>query len=366
MEAIAISPREKVSRIVERPEPEIRSADEIKISVIEVGVCATDREEVLGGKALAPKGVNELVIGHEMFGVVADTGDGVRHIKPGDYGVFTVRRGCSRCAPCRMERPDMCRTGEYSERGIRGMDGFQTGFVVDSEKYFVPVPGDLSGTGVLTEPLSVAEKAISECLRLQSIRLPEYSPDWLAGKRCLVAGLGPIGLLAALVLTLRGGAVCGLDIVEPGSPKTEWLSTIGGKYIDGKICRPENIDEYVGEFDLVFEATGIPSLGFELIDALGINGIYVLTGIPGDEHAIHIPGSELMRKIVLRNQIIFGSVNASREHFQMAVQDLGEADRRWNGHAARLITGRYHFQDYLEPLMNQDAEKIKSVIEWTQ
>lgn len=86
------------------------------------------------------------------------------------------------------------------------------------------------------EPLSIIEKAIDEVLRLQNVRCPEAAatPVWLFGRRCLVAGLGPVGLLAAMVLRLRGGEVYGLDVVDSTSTRPTWLSGIGGHYVDGR------------------------------------------------------------------------------------------------------------------------------------
>ena len=158
----------------------------------------------------------------------------------GDLAVFTVRRGCGDCLPCAMNRSDMCLTGGYKERGIWGLDGYQTELVVDSERYVVRVPTLLESTGVLTEPLSVAEKAIDEAVRIQSTRLPESAarPYWLHGRRCLVAGLGPIGLLGAMALRLRGAEVYGLDIVDEASTRPAWLRSVGGIYVDARATRP--------------------------------------------------------------------------------------------------------------------------------
>ncbi len=77
-----------------------------------------------------------------------------------------------------------------------------------------------------------------------------------------------------------------------------------------------------GEMDLIFEATGVPSLEFNLLDALSINGGYVLTGVPGGDRPLQIPGAEIIRNLVLKNQVMMGSVNAARCHFRMAVDDL--------------------------------------------
>ena len=78
-----------------------------------------------------PPSHDDLVLGHEMFGQVADVGRAVTMVTPGDYAVFTVRRGCGRCRSCAMNRSDMCQTGLYSERGIWALDGYQTEYVVD-------------------------------------------------------------------------------------------------------------------------------------------------------------------------------------------------------------------------------------------
>lgn len=56
MKAIAIIPGTAGSHIVERPEPSISAPDEIKIKIIRVGICGTDRKEVSGGRADAPEG----------------------------------------------------------------------------------------------------------------------------------------------------------------------------------------------------------------------------------------------------------------------------------------------------------------------
>ena len=173
MKALALLTGTKDIRLVDRPEPELAAPDEIKVRVLRVGICGTDREEASGGRALPPEGAKELVIGHEMFGQVVDAGKNVTLVKPGDLAVFTVRRGCGECLPCLMNRSDMCRTGKYRERGIWGLDGYQAEFVVDREEYVVRVPAELEPVGVLAEPLSVAEKAIDELVRIQSARLLE-------------------------------------------------------------------------------------------------------------------------------------------------------------------------------------------------
>lgn len=366
MKAVVLSPGTTTLRLAEVPEPRISAADEVKVRLLRVGICGTDREEALGGRAMAPKGSRELVIGHEMLGKVVETGSAVTRVKPGDLAVFTVRRGCGECQPCRMNRSDMCLTGRYRERGIWGLDGYQAEYVVDSEQYVVHVPGELESVGVLTEPLSVAEKAIDEAVRLQASRLPAAAttPDWLRDRRCLVAGLGPIGLLAAAALALRGAVVFGIDIVDADSARPAWLKHIGGTYVDGRRVPADKVESVLGDMELVFEATGVASLEFNLLDALGVNGVYVLTGIPGGSRPLQVQGAELIRRLVLDNQVMVGSVNAAQAHFQLAVDDLLRARLMWGDHVERLISDRRPFREYDRTLSHHDEDEIKVILEW--
>jgi threonine dehydrogenase-like Zn-dependent dehydrogenase len=230
----------------------------------------------------------------------------------------------------------------------------------------VRIPSELEAVGVLAEPLSVAEKAIDEALRLQSARLPEFAatPDWLHGRRCLVAGLGPIGLLAAMALRLRGAQVFGLDIVDEDSPRPQWLRQIGGQYVDGRQVPADKVDDTLGPMAMILEGTGVASLEFNLLDALAPNGVYVLTGVPGGDRPLQIPGAALIRQLVLQNQVMLGSVNAARDHFQMAVDDLRHAQLQWGDHLEKLITHRHAYTDFETALQKHPDDEIKAVIEW--
>jgi len=366
VKALAVVPGTTELKIVDRTEPQISAPDEVKVKMLRVGICGTDREEAAGGRSKAPDGQTELVIGHEMFGQVVAVGTAVTRVKVGDYAVFTVRRGCGKCTACLINRSDMCQTGEFTERGIWGRDGYQTEFAVDKEQYITRVPAELESVGILTEPLAVAEKAISEAMLIQSSRLPDAAatPDWLFGKRCLVAGLGPIGLLASVILALRGAVLYGMDVVDENTIRPQWFKTIGGHYIDGRTITADKVDDVVGEMDLIFEATGVASLEFNLLDALAYNGVYVLTGIPGGDRPIQIDGADLIRQLVLKNQVLVGSVNDAQGHFQMAVDDLARAQLRWPNHLQQLITQRHPADDFQNALTHHDADEIKVVLEW--
>lgn len=365
MKAIAIIPGKGDVQLIDIEEPTIAEPSHVKLKVLEVGICGTDREEAEGGRADAPPHEDYLVIGHEMFGQVAEVGEAVKSVQPGDYGVFIVRRGCGKCYPCLHQRSDMCLTGEYTERGIKEHHGFQTEYVVDYEEYLVKVPDHLVHLGVLTEPMSISAKAIDEAQNIQPTRLPGlHARNWLNDKKVLVAGLGAIGLLAAFALELQGAKLYGLDVVDESSTRPQLLKEMGGEYIDGRKTDALSIDEQYGHMDLIFEATGIAELEFQLIDALGVNGIYVLTGIPAGKRPVCILGASLMRQMVLKNQILLGSVNASLAHYAMAIEYLDQAHAKWKDSIERVITTIYPYTEFKEALSHHKHSEIKTVLSW--
>lgn len=368
MKALSLIPGTTDLHLVDIPVPDITADDEIKVKVLQVGVCGTDRDEVSGGRATAPQNKNELIIGHEMLGEVLETGAAVRGIKPGDIGVLMVRRGCGQCTPCLNGRSDMCVTGNYTERGIKGEDGFNAMVVVDKAGYFVKVPPELKEIAILTEPMSIVSKAISEAMLVQSARFSEFEPQAhsLRGKRTIVAGLGAVGLLAAFALRLRGAEVFGLDIVDGNTIRPGILKEIGGTYLDLRHNSLQDVDDSPGPAEFIFEAAGIAKVQLNLIDALAVNGVYVITGIPEGERPVSIPGARLMKQMVLKNQILLGSVNAGKDHYRQAVDDLQQIFEKWPAMIKTLVTSEYAYEDYRQALLHHSENDIKVVIRWNE
>ena len=367
MKAIALAPGTSNVMLTDVAEPQLTAPDEVKIKMWQVGICGTDREQAEGGRADAPEGKDKLIIGHEMFGQVVEVGSAVTKVAVGDFGVFTVRRGCQQCNACKANRSDMCYTGKYTERGIKAADGFQAEYVVDKEQYLVKVPDVIKEIGVLAEPMSVAAKAIEEALLVQEARLKTFEKrgDWLKGKKALVAGIGAIGLMAAFALRLRGAQVIGMDVVDENTLRPQILNQIGGTYVDGRKVEAMDLDEVCGASDFIFEATGIGKLQVELIDALAINGVYVATGIPAGARPQSVKAGSLMQQLVLKNQLILGSVNASMEHFKIAVADLEASMQQWPDAIQSIITSKIPFTQFEKALHQHSPNDIKVVVDWT-
>lgn len=366
MKAIVLKPGTKDLHLKEVKEPQISKPTEVKLKVLSVGICGTDREEASGGRADAPEGESELVIGHEMCGQVVEVGKNVKNLKKGDYAVFTVRRGCGKCEACLADCYDMCYTGKYKERGIKGLHGYQAEYAVDDEKYLIKIPDSIKDIAVLTEPTTVVEKAIDQACKVQNNRLPKYSDhkDWLKGKTALIAGLGPIGLLGAMVLSLKGAKVLGLDIVDENSSRPQILKEFGGTYINASKTSMSDLTKKYQQIDLILEAAGIAKLDFDLFDVLGINGVYVLTGVPAEGKPLDVNGSHIMKQIVMKNQVIIGSVNANFDNFHQAVTDLELGLKKWGKTVPKIISHKIDYHKFKDVLAKHTADEIKVVINW--
>jgi threonine dehydrogenase-like Zn-dependent dehydrogenase len=355
--------------------PEIMQPDEVLVRVKEVGVDGTDFNMVRHNLQDIAEDRNEIVMGHEMVGVVEVVGSEVRSVASGDAVVMTVRRGCGICQPCLHNQSDMCITGLYTERGIHKRDGFFAEFVVDQEQYVVKVPADLIKLAVFTEPLSIAEKGIEQIRLIQS-RLPwacEHpdhsflSTDWGRCKTALVLGAGPLGILAAALLRLAEVHTYVADIVPEDSPKVHLVKHMGANYIDARGKTPKEMVEFCcspsGNLDIIFEASGAAATAIELINYMSRSSIYVMTGIPREKLAMQVDAAHLVRQIVRYNQVVVGSVNSNRSHFEMALKDIPAINSRFGGMLEEMITHRFKLQDYERIFAPTDQKHIKTVIE---
>jgi threonine dehydrogenase-like Zn-dependent dehydrogenase len=305
------------------------------------------------------------VVGHEALGKVIEAGPAVSRLSPGDLVVPMVRRPCSRrdCSACRAGYPDFCETGAYTERGIVGAHGFLAEEVVEEERYLVRLAPELREIGVLTEPLTIAEKALRQFLEVRR-RMPwlrqATDSELFSGRTALVLGAGPVGLLGCMLLRLRGLRVTLYSRGPAGGRRARLVEELGGTYLSSGDVPTSALAERVGSIDLVYEAAGASQLAFDALEQLGPNGIFIFTGVPGRKHRIQVAGDAIMRRLVLRNQTVLGTVNADRTDFESAARDLGEIRKAWPGALESLITGRHPMGRFCE--LAGDGSEIKDVI----
>src|SRR3954464_14977096 len=229
MKAIAVLPGKPDSvHLAELDKPSVTDVPDgrgVLVRILRVGVDGTDKEINAAEYGAAPDGYNFLVIGHEGFGQVEAVGPHVTFLRPGDFVVATVRRpGKSLYDTIGLQ--DMTTDSEYFERGINLRHGYLTEYYVEDEEFVVKIPAGLQDVGVLLEPMTVAQKGITQAYEIQR-RLKVWRP-----RRAAVMGTGTLGLLAALVLRLRGLDVTAFGRTAAPYLNADLLNAIGARYVN--------------------------------------------------------------------------------------------------------------------------------------
>lgn len=337
MKALTVIPRTPHSAAVRDgiPEPAITGDRSVKVRVLRVGLDGTDKEINAGEYGAPPPGDDYLILGHEGFGVVSEVGAGVNELKPGDYVVSIVRQAGTSIYDD-IGTPDFTCDDSYHEHGINLVHGFLTEFYVEDAGRLVLVPGGLRDVGVLLEPTTVVEKGINQAYEIQR-RLKVWQPQ-----RAAVLGAGTIGLLAAMVLRLRGLDVTVFGRELPPFLNSELVGALGARYLS---TQDHALTDDHGPFDVMFEATGYSPIVFDAMAALGRNGVLVLSSVTGGDRRTEVPSDALNLGFVLGNKVMVGTVNASRIDFENGVRDIAMAQARWPGWLDRLLTHRVHGLD---------------------
>lgn len=346
MRALTVVPGKANSmQLVDVDEPEAGHG-ELLVDAVAVGVCGTDKEIAGGEYGWAPPGQERLVIGHESLGRVrtAPAGSG---FSTGDLVVGVVRRpDPAPCGACAHGQFDMCRNGEYTERGIKQIDGYARDVWPVEADYAVRLDSTLADVGVLMEPTTVVAKAWDQIEQIGA-------RAWFEPKSVLVTGAGPIGLLAAMLGAQRGLDVHVLDMVTDG-PKPQLVRDLGATYHHG------SIDDVTAKVkpDVVIEATGVGELVFGAMSGTASYGIVCLTGVSSTGRVLKVDAGSVNRSIVLENDVIVGSVNANLKHYADAARDLAKADPGW---LARLISRRVPVEQF-QDAFTAHPDDVKVVI----
>ncbi len=347
MKAITVEPHTPNSaRLEDVAEPDVRDGS-VLVEAIAVGVCGTDVEIVEGKYGWAPPGKERLVLGHESLGRVLDPGTSSA-LREGDLVVGIVRRPDPvPCPNCAVGEWDMCRNGQYTERGIKQIDGFMSERWRIEPDYAIKVERSLGLMGVLLEPTTVVTKAWEQLLAVGQRAF------WVP-QTVLVTGAGPIGLLAALVGRLKGLEVHVLDRVESGA-KPDLVRALGATYHTGTVAG-------VGfEPDVIIECTGVGQVINDAIRGIGAGGVVCLTGV-GTGGATGGRVADVAAAVVLKNNVIVGSVNANKRHWYRAGQVLAHADPAW---LSRLVTRRVAPGQFMHALQRQ-PDDIKVVMQFSE
>jgi glucose 1-dehydrogenase len=351
MKAVAVVPGKPNSvHLADLPKPlvdEIPGGRGVLAKVLRVGVDGTDKEINAAEYGAPPAGFDFLVIGHEGFGQVEAVGSNVTDVRPGDYVVATVRRPGGSIYDL-IGTNDMTTDDTYFERGINLRHGFLTEYYVDDAEFIVKVSRGLRDVGVLLEPMTVVEKGIAQAYEIQR-RLRVWRP-----LRAAVMGAGTIGLLATLVLRLRGLQVTTFGLRRKPYLNSDLIEAIGARYESTADVPILDGARKYGPFDLIFEATGYSPVVFDSLQGLGKNGVLVLSSVTGGDRKVEVPADKINLEFVLGNKVMVGTVNANREYFELGVRDMAQAEAEYAGWLTRLLThpvkGLENYRDLFDKL----------------
>ena len=344
MRAITVVPGQTESaRLEELPEPSEQEGD-VLVDGLALGICGTDGEIVRGEYGWPPPGAERLVLGHESLGRVreAPAGSG---LSPGDLVVGIVRRPDPEpCVCCARGEWDFCRNGRYTERGIKERHGYGSERWRVEAEFAVRIEPELESVGMLVEPTSVVAKAWEQVERIANRSCHDL-------ESALVTGAGPIGLLAAMLGVQRGLDVHVLDRVSDGV-KPELVRALGATYHSDGV-------EAAGAVDVVIEATGAGQLVVDAMRVTAAGGIVCLTGVSPAGRSIAVDVGALNRTMVLENDVVFGSVNANRRHYEAAAEALARADSSW---LERVISRRVPLDRWADAL-EKGPDDVKVVVD---
>ena len=357
MRAVVVTPSlPESTRLVEidKPQP---GPGQVLVRTLAVGVCGTDMGIHRDATGVAPAGSDYLIIGHESIGRVEEAGPEAKGLAPGDYVAAPVRRPCTdNCLNCRQGEADMCLTGAFTERGIKGQHGFLAEYYVEEPCWLVKVPPVLKEVAVLLEPLSVVEKLVAQVFAIQS-RLLFWQP-----RRAAVIGTGAIGMLAAALLRLRGLEVHSFARAAPGGARSRVLDAMGAAYWSTTDLPLTRLAPELGPADVIIEASGSPEAALAALDGLGNNGVLCLVGLYPQAARQEVALGRLAFETMVGNRLVFGSVNGSARHFEMGIAHMAEMEQRWPGLLASLFTRRLPLDQFAQAFQRPPGE-IKTVIQ---
>jgi len=223
----------------------------------------------------------------------------------------------------------------------------------------VKVPQNLKHLGVLSEPASVCAKAIEQAYLAQQ-RLQVWNP-----LRAFVLGAGQIGLLATMMLRLRGLQVFTLATKPGPHRKSEIVEAYGATYVSTKETSMKQLTEQVGKPDVIFEATGNAEVCFRAMEVLAHNGALIWTSITGAAHEVSVDAAKINLEWVLGNKLLVSSVNGNRRHFELGIQALSHGEHTYPGVTERILTHPVAGLDRYKEMMKllEDKEALKVYVE---
>lgn len=300
---------------------------EVLIAIHSGGICGSDMHYLSDGGIGTIRVREPIILGHEAAGSVIEVGAGVSDLSVGELVAVNPSRPCGDCAYC-LEGLEMhCLSMRFNGSAIRlpHEQGLFRDYVIVERRQCVPVPSgsDISAVAC-AEPMAV-------CLHAAKMA------GELAGKRVLVTGAGPIGILCAAIARKAGAAE--VVVTDLQDAVLDVARQMGATETVNVLSTPEKLEAYFGGkgyFHVAFECSAAAPAIKNCIAALRPRGILVQVGVTGDTP---LPINALVAK-----EINLRGTHRFNEEFMQAVSMIvsGEIDVR------PIITARFPMEEALE------------------
>jgi L-idonate 5-dehydrogenase len=258
-------------RLEEQDAPQPR-AGEVLIRLAAGGICGSDLHYYAHGGFGTVRLKEPMILGHEVSGVIEAVGEGVTSHKPGQLVAVSPSRPCGACEYCHEGAQNHCLNMRFygSAMPFPHIQGaFRELLVADAAQC------------AIADGLTAAEAAMAEPLAVV-LHAAKQAGD-LMGKRVLVTGCGPIGLLAVIVAKAAGAVeIVATDITDF---TTDMARKVGAEVAHNVGKTPDALDAYTGDkghFDVLFECTGVAAVVGSAVPALRPGATMVQLGLGGD------------------------------------------------------------------------------------
>lgn len=237
--------------------------DDVVVDVKFCGICGTDLGIVSGTYPVARSGVT---LGHEASGIVVEAGPAVKTVKTGDRVVINPTPFCGRCRMCQTQRINHCVNKDGTESGV-SYDGALAGRYRTTSAFVHAIPDHVSlEAAALTEPLSCV---VAGARKIQPSSLAVFT---------YIFGAGPLGLLYAWVLSLKGLTPI---VIERSPARLEFArdrlpegSQAYGSLAD---ARAQHFGDPKAPLDIVVDTTS--TLLEELLPEMACGGTFMSIGL---------------------------------------------------------------------------------------
>jgi L-iditol 2-dehydrogenase len=308
------------------PDPLIRNPEDVKIKMTVLGICGSDMHYYTQGSIGSQKVKYPFTLGHEGAGVVVETGEAVKKVKPGDVIAIEPAMPCRECDQCLAGRYHTCRKLKFL--GCPGQaEGCLSEYIVMPEENCFPLSKKLTPDhGSISEPLAIGIYSVNKSGNVKGLKIG-------------ILGFGPIGF--SVLLAARAQGADKIYVTDKIDERLLIASREGATYSGNPL--KENIVEKIRQreplgLDVIFECCGQQEALDQAVDIMKPGGKIMVVGIPEfDRWSINVENTR-RREIML--QFVRRQVDCTAT--ALALMESGQIDVK------NMITHRFRFENTKE------------------